>query len=794
MPSLAGPATVVAPVSYSTLMSNGVANNVVRFSRPPTVLANPMMPAAGSPASMLGPAALRLGSLSGIAVGAVSAILAELIFPRSVADGTRTGHEAQLQRNILQAVKENQVRHNLPAQQLQQSLALIARAYPGQKLELMQGETKSGQVLAYRHADTLIPLMIGGQVIADPLRHLQSTQPSDFVPIQHPSALMPTPHSLRPPNSPGAGPTVSKPASKPSGAAAALAIMLAGLQRQLTQQGQKTLTLENVQNQCGVRDTAQSYLVNLGRDKFDQVGKAIPPKTYEWRTPPGVPSYHIKVQQGWGKDGLTYRVELTGPDNKQQAFLLSGVEVTKKGAKVPVAHIPLNLAGRSQGYADLSLRVGDSGLNEFEIKHTDPQGQIKILKLKPTPCDLDLGKSHLLRANLGNSSDARFWAESHLAGTARGQRGQLLPGLLDLLLHIQPAASGQYLNHGSTALAALTQPLNLLKAAGVDFSPLQKMQNRMEAKNWLFRELQTAVSEAKIPVQALVNPFGINYGIPSLAALMPEPARKTLPSAVDRNGGIVAQWVGAKAPDGRALQAPIISTSNGKGFYLEGKDTSYALHGNNLDQASASARSLIQSGGAKDLPKLLEHSPKHLRWVGAKTPDGMSAQGQLVYWRDETGLLNYGLKGKNRLYPLHSADGQPLSNTLEATKRAQDLIRHGAAAHLYALLDTPAGRTNTSSALPKPGSIDLLHTKVDIRSVQNVVHQHGWTVTQLPNGKFFLVDLGEPTGNLPQLLQAMANVLKVPAKSLQHSLQTLPLQGQNRKGYVVEARVKWPAS
>jgi hypothetical protein len=279
-------------------------------------------------------------------------------------------------------------------------------------------------------------------------------------------------------------------------------------------------------------------------------------------------------------------------------------------------------------------------------------------------------------------------------------------------------------------------------------------------------------------VQALVNPFGINYGIPSLAALMPEPARKTLPSAVDRNGGIVAQWVGAKAPDGRALQAPIISTSNGKGFYLEGKDTSYALQGNNLDQASASARSLIQSGGAKDLPKLLEHSPKHLRWVGAKTPDGMSAQGQLVYWRDETGLLNYGLKGKNRLYPLHSADGQPLSNTLEATKRAQELIRHGAATQLYALLD----------------SIDLLHTKVDIRSVQNVVHQHGWTVTQLPNGKFFLVDLGEPTGNLPQLLQAMANVLKVPANSLQHSLQTLPLQGQNRKGYVVEARVKWPPS
>jgi hypothetical protein len=546
------------------------------------------------------------------------------------------------------------------------------------------------------------------------------------------------------------------------------------LLKAIKKQPELTQTLLSSARQCGATETAQSYLVHLGRDGFDQAARAIPPQTWEWR----IPGYRIKVKQGWGKDGLTYHVELTGPDNKTRAFF-QHAEVNQKGTKIPVAHIPMNLAGGSQGYADLSLRVDGTGLNEFEIKHTDPQGQIKILKLKPTPCNVDLTGSRLLRLNVGNAHDARYWAEKHLAQTARAQHGQLMPGLLDLLTQIQPGASGQYLNHGSTALEALTRPLNLLKAAGVDLTPLQHIKNRTQAKNWLFHELQNAVSQGKIPAQALVNRYRINYGIPALAALMPEPARKT-PARPER----VEQWVGAKTPQGTSLQAPVLSTNQGRVFYLKGKNTSYALPGTNLRQASEAARQLIRSGRANDFSTLPSHSPQHIRWVGAKTPDGISVQGQLVFWRNESGQVQYALKGTNhRLYPLLNAQGQAPSNALEATRRAQDLIRHGAATHLYALADAQPAR-------PKPQKgIEQLHTKVDLRRVQEVVHQQGWAVTQLPNGQLFIADLGVKTGNLAQVLRALAQILNVPLNRLRHTAQTHRLLGQDRKGYIIEGRV-----
>jgi hypothetical protein len=148
--------------------------------------------------------------------------------------------------------------------------------------------------------------------------------------------------------------------------------------------------------------------------------------------------------------------------------------------------------------------------------------------------------------------------------------------------------------------------------------------------------------------------------------------------------------------------------------------------------------------------------------------------------------VQYGLKGTdNRLYPLLNAQGQAPTNALDATRRAQDLIRHGAATHLYALADAQ------QPPRPKPQKgIEQLHTKVDMRRVQEVVHQQRWLVTQLPNGKLFIAPLqGAKAGTLAQVLQALAPALKVPVERLQHSPQTLRLLGQNRPGYVVEARV-----
>jgi hypothetical protein len=784
MPSPTASATSVTPSRHLTSLHNAAPFMILGFIGPPVILADTTMPAATGSATIRLVSAL--GSVSaGIAAGAVSAILAELVFPPSVADGTRTGHEARLQRQILEAVKNNRVQNNLPAQQLQQSLAMVVDAYPSQSLKLFQGETTDGQiVLAYLHENTVIPLMRGGQVVLDPLKYAQNfpaTRPELF--HQPPTAWVRKPVMLRPSDPRRTQPPQTPPPVSRSSNLGALAIILSGLRGQISNPSTLPKTLD-INGQCGMRETAESYLTNLGRDGLDQAARSIPPQTWEWGIPGG---YHIKVKQLTSKYGLTYDIQIAGPDNKRWAFNEKiKFEATREGVKIPISTIPLSLNGTSEGYADLSLRVDGTGLNELEIKYTDPLGQIKILKLKPSLCNLDLTGSHLLRMNAGNSFDARYWTEAHLAQSAQVQRGQLTPGLLDLLRHIQPAASGQYLNHGSTALAALTRPLNLLKAAGVDFSPMSRLKNRVEAKNWLYSELQNAVRQGKIQPKDLVNPYRINYGIPALAALMPEPVSRTNAATNARNTAVPVAWVGAKTPEGKSLQAPIMRTNDGKVYYLRGKDTSYALPAKNLSQASEAARNLIRSGQANNLAAL-SHPTRHLRWVGAITPDGISVQGQLVFWRSESGQIQYGLKGtNNRLYPLLNAEGQAPKNSPEALQRAQDLIRHGAATHLHGLPDAQSVRQRRQS-------IQLLHTKVDIRRVKELVHQQGWLVTQLPNGKLFLTPTksnkaGTPPALPPALQEALAQVFMVPVKRLHHGRQTLRLLGTDRDGLVVEAR------
>ena len=104
-------------------------------------------------------------------------LLNDLASPR-VAKGARTEVEAQFQAGLIKAVGQAQVRNNFPAQQLQQSLEQIAAAFPGQSFDWVHGENTYGQMLlAYRRGVTLIPLIVGTEVLANPLQHIQTQQP-----------------------------------------------------------------------------------------------------------------------------------------------------------------------------------------------------------------------------------------------------------------------------------------------------------------------------------------------------------------------------------------------------------------------------------------------------------------------------------------------------------------------------------------------------------------------------------------------------------------------------------------
>jgi hypothetical protein len=75
------------------------------------------------------------------------------------AKGARTEVETQFQAGLIKALGQAQVRNNLPAQQLQQSLEQIAAAFPEQSFDWVHGQNTYGQMLlAYRRGATLIPL------------------------------------------------------------------------------------------------------------------------------------------------------------------------------------------------------------------------------------------------------------------------------------------------------------------------------------------------------------------------------------------------------------------------------------------------------------------------------------------------------------------------------------------------------------------------------------------------------------------------------------------------------------
>lgn len=89
--------TLIAPPPsplQAPSVSSLAANNIVSFSRAPVVLGS-----ATTSGAAFG------GAMVGVAAGGVTAVALELAFPRSVADGTRTGAETRLQQEALKAIR-----------------------------------------------------------------------------------------------------------------------------------------------------------------------------------------------------------------------------------------------------------------------------------------------------------------------------------------------------------------------------------------------------------------------------------------------------------------------------------------------------------------------------------------------------------------------------------------------------------------------------------------------------------------------------------------------------------------
>lgn len=353
--------------------------------------------------------------------------------------------------------------------------------------------------------------------------------------------------------------------------------------------GRQLTTLQETDSNCRTEEWAGSYLQNLQRDGIDQGLKAIPPRTFSWDLPSG---QSVKVKQGWGKDGLTYTVELKGVDGK--TLKVDGVPVrlqaTKKGGKFRVAETEWKVAGESFGKFSVDLRIDGKGLNEVELNFTNHRGYVATWKLKPAACNLDLTASRLLRVNQGSQLEAKRWVETYLAEGAVKAGGNLYPPLTDLLIYLQPTLGGIYRNHGSAALDVLTRPLNALRQAGVDMQPLQRIQAeartlpsdagrlrelRSAARQWLQSQLADAIGDGRIDAVALRNRFGLNLGVDALVDTAGPAARVVAPSSNLRSETVGD--INMREVVRAALPHPVKQTRDGRLFIARtGRDPNFA--------------------------------------------------------------------------------------------------------------------------------------------------------------------------------------------------------------------------
>jgi hypothetical protein len=279
---------------------------------------------------------------------------------------------------------------------------------------------------------------------------------------------------------------------------------------------------------------------------------------------------------------------------------------------------------------------------------------------------------------------------------------------------------------GLSTAQAQTQATQLLRSAMATRLQQRNVANTSEAQYQAFRALTPNQREGlAMQIQAQLN---------TAARRQPAPGRGHPPQAPVRQGPVIdgipmqgqavrVQAVGAENSQRVPLQGDLMwgRTDSGSAvFWLAGRGTNYllrdgqgALIGNQAD-ALVRARQLIKNDGATDLrpldSKVLASAPRttaqtpnpaaaprqavagiqvrsssHLQWVGGIDPQGQAVQGELVFARDDTGQAVFLLKGTSTNYVLRDAQGQPVTNAVDAEQRAQELIKFGAARGLYPL-------------------------------------------------------------------------------------------------------------
>ena len=602
----------------------------------------------------------------------------------------------------------------------------------------------------------------------------------------------------------GEGLVVAGPVTRGIGAGlaaggAALVHVFRALQEQAASWQPTEATILERPRACGVVESARAYLNNLQRDGMDQALRAIPSRTYEWKLPTG---HALEARQVVGKDGLTFDVNIKEPSGKSYQLQHVRAEINEKGIKVPVGRVPMRLGDQTLGELDVALRVGATGLNEVTLNFTGSDGRIHTLKLKTAPCNPDITGGGRVRANVGSSPDARFFGEQHLARSASARRGNLHEGMTDLLMQIRPSANGLYRNHGSSAMDLVARPMELLRAAGADFSAFQALQDtyarlprrpngrpvdeeafrdlRQQTWAWLQRSLQQSIDRGSIRAEDLANRFGVNYGVDAVrdgySKSAAPPVARERPQA---NAYAVGEGIGT--PFGRVVWAGVSAAGTAQ---VKTRTTTYDLPSSvnpaSRDEVRAWVLRSVQHG---HIPAAHLYGASQARYLNGErigTP-----YGDLFYVaRGASGGPE--VRGRNKSYKIK--DGIDRDNRDDLRGWAIRAIEHGQIdrAQLHGPVSASGPAASADQAWPK-------RVEANWRQLHQAVRSRGWEANQMPDGEFFVwrvVD-DKTAGNKSarEVTNAIADVLDVPRDRMHVATTSYNVLGQKRSGLAVSARV-----
>lgn len=295
------------------------------------------------------------------------------------------------------------------------------------------------------------------------------------------------------------------------------------------------------ENSC---QPVQQFFNTLTEKEIEKkIQNAIPPKTYKLTTRAGV----IEINQVIGKSGLTYKMSIATKDGSKinlGTISFNNGELQAKQNLSLSKTINLTLEkNKNISQIQLGLSVNPKGLGQLKLSLVGHDQSVQSFTLNPASCDFDSTSEKNLNMNGGVPDDAFLLAVQYLDRVQEINHGNIYPGLINLLLFIKPGPDGFYRNHGHDGLGVLTQALNVLKNSGVNFGPLEKIQEkisniprkpngmptdeqaykelRSEAENWLRSNIQKGFDSGKISPDSLRNSYGINFGIKITGPTLP---------------------------------------------------------------------------------------------------------------------------------------------------------------------------------------------------------------------------------------------------------------------------------